>query len=177
MGNAMSKVSVVLGSTREGRLGERVATWVMQNAPQAELLDLKAINLPFYDEAKTPDDLGGKYSNSTAQLWHDKIVASDCLVFVTPEYNHSYPGVLKNAIDYMFSDWKGKRYLIISYSSGGWAGVRAAMQLRGLLDYIGLDCRGEINLPLADKLISPDGTMSDAKMTERLQKSLATLQA
>lgn len=177
MGNAMSKVSVVLGSTREGRLGERVANWVLQQAPGAELLDLKAINLPFYDEAKTPDDLNGNYSNPVAQQWHDKIVGTDCLVFVTPEYNHSYPGVLKNAIDYMFSAWKGKRYMIVSYSSGGWAGVRAAMQLRGLLDYIGLDCHGEINLPLADQLIAVDGTMSDPKLTDRLKKSLAALQA
>ncbi|MBI4407126.1 MAG: NAD(P)H-dependent oxidoreductase, partial [Candidatus Kerfeldbacteria bacterium] len=113
----MAKLSVILGSTREGRLGERVATWVMQQASQAELLDLKAINLPFYDEAKTPDNLNGKYSHPAAQLWRDKIVASDCLVFITPEYNHSYPGVLKNAIDYMFSDWKGKSYIIVSYST------------------------------------------------------------
>ncbi len=175
----MAKLSIILGSTREGRLGERVATWVMQQAtqlnPDTELLDLKEMHLQFYDEAKTPDELKGKYSNSTAQLWHDKIVASDCLVFVTPEYNHSYPGVLKNAIDYMFSDWKGKSYLLISYSQGGYAGVRAAMQLRGLLDYIGLDCRGEINLPQVDQLIAADGIMSDEKLTARLNKSLEVL--
>lgn len=171
----MKTIGIILGSTREGRLGERVAKWVLQQAPQAELLDLKVLNLPFYNEAKTPDDLGGRYTHPAAQLWHDKIVASDCLVFVTPEYNHSYPATLKNAIDHMFSVWKGKRYLIISYSSGGWAGVRAAMQLRGLLDYVGLECKGEINLPNVDQLIASDGTMSDVKMTERLQKQIQTL--
>lgn len=171
----MAKLSIILGSTREGRLGERVANWVLQQAPGAGLLDLKAINLPFYDEAKTPDDLNGKYSNPAAQQWHDKIVATDCLVFVTPEYNHSYPGVLKNAIDYMFSDWKGKPYLLVSYSMGAYGGVRAAMQLRGLLDYIGLDCQGEINIPLVDKTFSADGVSSDEKLTSRLQKLLNSL--
>lgn len=171
----MKQIGIILGSTRPERLGERVANWVLQQAPEAELLDLRTINLPFYDEAKTPDDLNGKYSNPAAQQWHDKIVATDCLVFVTPEYNHSYPATLKNAIDYMFSAWKGKRYLIVSYSSGGWAGVRAAMQLRGLLDYIGLDCQGEINIPLVDKTFSADGVSSDEKLTSRLQKLLNNL--
>ncbi|MBI4407418.1 MAG: hypothetical protein HY565_02880, partial [Candidatus Kerfeldbacteria bacterium] len=76
---------------------------------------------------------------------------------------------------YMFSDWKGKRYLIVSYSNGGYAGVRAAMQLRGLLDYIGLDCHGEVNLPQVDQLITAEGIMSDEKLTSRLQKLLNNL--
>lgn len=165
---SMATLSVILGSVREGRNGERVAKWVMQHVPQAELLDLKEFNLPLYNEAKTPDNLAGKYSHPQAQLWHDKVVASDRFIFITPEYNHSYPASIKNAVDYMFSAWKGKRYAIVSYSDGSWGGVRAAMQLRGLLDYIGLECKGEINIPLVDKVLTPDGQMSDEKFTRRL---------
>lgn len=168
----MAQLSVILGSTRQQRMGARVATWIMQHAPDAELLDLKVINLPFYDEAKTPDELQGNYADPAAQLWHDKIVATQQLIFVTPEYNHNYPGVLKNAIDYMFSDWKGKPYIIVSYSVGPYGGVRAAMQLRGLLDYIGLECQGELNIPAVGKTFSPEGVTSDEKLTSHLQKLL-----
>ena len=164
----MAKLSVILGSVRQQRMGDRVAKWVMEYAPQVELLDLKVIDLPFYDEAKTPDELQGTYHHPQAQLWHDKIVASDQLIFITPEYNHSYPAVMKNAIDYMFNDWKGKSYIIVSYSTGPSGGMRSAMQLRGLLDYIGLDCKGELNIPFVDKGI-------DAKLTSRLEKLISTL--
>ena len=173
----MAKLSVILGSTRQQRLGKRVASWVMQAAEpmlpnQVELIDLRDLALPWYDEPKTPDELKGKYHHPAAQLWYEKIVATEKLIFITPEYNHSYPGVLKNAIDYMFSDWKGKPYLIVSYSMGGYGGVRAAMQLRGLLDYMGLDCQGELNIPLVDKTFSADGVTNDKELTHRLQKLL-----
>lgn len=65
--------------------------------------------------------------------------------------------------------------VIISYSDGSWGGVRAAMQLRGLLDYIGLECQGEINIPLVDKTFSVDGVSSDEKLTSHLQKLLNDL--
>lgn len=173
------KLAIILGSTRQGRLGARIATWVMQTASamnaDTELLDLKEIQLPFYDEPKTPDDLGGKYSHPAAQLWHDKIKAADRIIFITPEYNHSYPGVLKNAVDHLAGVWKNKPYLIVSYSAGAWAGVRAAMQLRALLDYMGLTCRGELNLPQADQHITPDGVLTDQTLAARLQKLLANL--
>ncbi|HBY73404.1 MAG TPA: NADPH-dependent FMN reductase [Candidatus Kerfeldbacteria bacterium] len=171
----MAKLSVILGSTREQRMGERVATWVMHYVSTAELLDLKVIDLPLYNEPKTPDELAGKYSSPVAQKWRDKIMATDKIIFVTPEYNHSYPAALKNAIDYMFNDWKGKSYIIVSYSTGAYGGVRGAMQLRGLLDYIGLDCKGEINIPLVDQVLTADGVMSDKKLTSRLEKLVNTL--
>lgn len=161
----MPKLAVILGSTRQNRQGEAVAHWVIQSAPTAALVDLRELNLPFYNESKLPGELGGVYSDPAGQRWHDTVVATDQFVFVTPEYNHSYPGVLKNAIDYMFDDWKGKQYIIVSYSTGPYGGVRGAMQLRGLLDYIGLDCKGELNIPLVDKGI-------DEKLTPRLQKLL-----
>lgn len=170
----MAKLGVILGSTRQQRLGERIAQWVLQQVQvhtnDVALLDLKTVNLPFYDEPKSPDALAGRYSHPTAQAWHDTIAATQQLIFVTPEYNHSYPGVLKNAIDYIPSTtWAGKPYVIVSYSIGAFGGVRAAMQMRGLLDYLGLDCQGELNIPLADK------ATKDTLPTDRLQKLLITL--
>lgn len=176
----MKKIHFILGSTRQQRFGETVAQWLLQEAKQVagvatELLDLRTVGLPFFDEPKPPTVLHGVYSNPVAQRWSDTIRASDGFVFVTPEYNHSYPGVLKNAVDYLFDEWQKKPYVIVSYSPGPIGGARAAAQLRGLLDYIGLDCRGEMNLTFAAKHFDEAGKLTETTWSERAQKLLQSL--
>lgn len=169
----MQRIGVILGSTRQNRFGEQVAHWVMSQLPntperQFELLDLRDFNLPFYDEPQSPDTLGGKYSSAIAQRWHDTVAATDAFIFVTPEYNHTYPAVLKNAIDYLYEPWHGKPYSIVCYSPGAIGGARAADQLRNLLNYIGLHSCGEIDLCHAKKQFA-DGGQPEASIAVRLQ--------
>ncbi len=132
----MMKIGIILGSTRTGRLGESVATWVHERArdrpgAEYELVDLADHPLPHL-EAATPASRSRAYPSEQTAIWSSRIRAFDGHVFVTPEYNHSIPGVLKNAIDHLYPEWNNKAAGIVSY--GGWsAGTRAAEQLRLIL--------------------------------------------
>ena len=127
----MTKIAVILGSTRPGRNGEAVAKWVVEQsaartAATYELVDLKDFPLPHLDEAVPPSM--GQYANDHTKRWAAKIAEFDGYVFVTPEYNHSTSGVLKNAIDYLFAEWNNKAAGFVSYGSVG--GARAVEHLR-----------------------------------------------
>ena len=140
-----------------------------------KLLDLKEFNLPFFDEPKPPSALGGVYSSPEATQWAEAVKGCDALVLCTPEYNHSYPAVLKNAIDYLYAEWHGKPYTIVSYSGGPIGGARCATRLRGLLDYMGLQCHGEVNIPFATKVIDGHGQLLDTAWSERMHTILNKL--
>ena len=125
------KIAVILGSTRPGRNGRAVAEWVLERAksrPDAdyELIDLLDYPLPHLDEPIPPSR--GHYTGDHTKDWAATIAAYDGYVFVTPEYNHSIPGVLKNAIDYIYAEWNNKAAGFVSYGTVG--GVRAVEQDR-----------------------------------------------
>src|SRR5690242_7427752 len=129
----MPRIAVILGSTRPGRRGEQVARWVMDRARQRtdaefELIDLIDHPLPHLDEPLPPNM--GHYQNPHTQDWAATIGRYDGFVFVTPEYNHSTSGVLKNAIDYLYAEWNNKAAGFVSYGSLG--GTRAIEHLRGI---------------------------------------------
>jgi NAD(P)H-dependent FMN reductase len=127
----MIKIGIILGSTRPGRRGEVVAKWVLEVAtrrPDAdfELIDLLDYPLPHLDEPMPPSM--GQYQNQHTKDWAATIAQFDGFIFVTPEYNHSTSGVLKNAIDYLYAEWNNKAMGIVSYGVVG--GARAAEHLR-----------------------------------------------
>jgi NAD(P)H-dependent FMN reductase len=131
----MSKIAVIVGSTRPGRLGDSVAEWVAMVAVQErpadrfEIVDLADFSLPLLDEPRPA--ILGQYGKQHTVRWAETIADYDGFVFVTPEYNHSIPGVLKNALDFLHSEWNNKAAGIVSYGSHG--GVRAAENLRLIL--------------------------------------------
>jgi NAD(P)H-dependent FMN reductase len=125
------KIAIILGSTRPGRNGKAVADWVVEKAATRaaatyELVDLADYPLPHIDEAMPPSM--GQYAGEHTKAWAAKIGAYDGFVFVTPEYNHSTSGVLKNAIDYLYGEWNNKAAAFVSYGSLG--GARAIEHLR-----------------------------------------------
>jgi NAD(P)H-dependent FMN reductase len=127
----MTRIGVIVGSTRPGRNGAKVARWVMDVAGQRgdaefELIDLADHPLPHLDEPLPASR--GQYQNSHTQQWSATIAQYDGFIIVTPEYNHSISGVLKNAIDYLEAEWHNKALGIVSYGAAG--GVRAAEHLR-----------------------------------------------
>jgi NAD(P)H-dependent FMN reductase len=127
----MLKIAVIIGSTRPGRVGESVATWVYEVAKERseaefELVDVKDFDLPLLDEPAPPSM--GQYSKEHTKTWAAKIDSFDGYVFVTPEYNHSTSGALKNAIDFLFREWNNKAAGFVGY--GGAGGVRAVEHLR-----------------------------------------------
>jgi NAD(P)H-dependent FMN reductase len=90
------------------------------------VVDLRDYPLPHLDEPLPPSL--GQYQNDHTKQWADKIASFDGFVIVTPEYNHSTSGVLKNAIDYLYAEWNNKAVGFVSYGAAG--GARAAEHLR-----------------------------------------------
>ncbi|MFI5891141.1 NADPH-dependent FMN reductase [Actinoplanes sp. NPDC051513] len=127
----MTKIAVIVGSVRPGRYGRRVADWVLAQAvPRGdadfEIVDLADYPLPHLDEPIPAS--GGQYANEHTKAWSQAIDGFDGFVFVTPEYNHSTSGVLKNAIDYLYAEWNNKAAGFVSYGVVG--GARAVEHLR-----------------------------------------------
>ena len=127
----MTRIGIIIGSTRPNRNGEQVARWVHGIAAQRddadfELVDLRDYPLPHLDEPLPPSL--GRYHNDHTKEWAVIIDSFDGFVFVTPEYNHSTSGVLKNAIDYLYAEWNNKAAGFVSYGAVG--GARAAEHLR-----------------------------------------------
>jgi NAD(P)H-dependent FMN reductase len=127
----MLRVAIIIGSTRPGRKGETVAKWAYEIAKKRsdaefELVDIKDFNLPLLDEPMPPSM--GQYTQKHTKTWSAKISSFDAFVFVTPEYNHATSGALKNAIDFLYSEWVNKAAGFIAY--GGLSGARAVENLR-----------------------------------------------
>src|SRR6059036_2032346 len=103
-------IKTILGTTRPNRFGDKPARWVNDLAAartgvDAELLDLRDYPLPFFEEPTSPARFEGKYPNEVAGRWARKIGEADAFIIVAPEYNHGYPAVLKNALDWAYAEW------------------------------------------------------------------------
>ena len=104
-------IGIVIGSTRQGRFSERAAAWFHKiAAPRTdlsfEIIDLRDYPMPFFDEPASPAWMTPK--DKAAERWAAKLAELDGFVFVTPEYNHGYSAVLKNALDYAFQQFNRK---------------------------------------------------------------------
>lgn len=155
----MVNVLVILGSVRRGRMSERVATFVMNRLAatpdvQAELVDLAVLDLPIMEERL------GKIEPAppgVAELGA-KIQAADALIIVSPEYNHGYPGVLKNALDYFYAQYRRTPVALVTVSSGGHGGVNAWAQLVTVLTQMGaIVLPATVAVSYVDKSFSPEG--------------------
>jgi NAD(P)H-dependent FMN reductase len=130
----MVKTAIILGSTRPSRVGKTVADWVETVAKKREdcefsLIDLQEIGLPLLDEGLPP--ILGQYTQQHTKDWSRTVAGFDAFVFVTPEYNHSMPASLKNAIDFLHAEWNNKAAGFVSYGVAG--GIRAVEHLRLVL--------------------------------------------
>lgn len=146
----MVKIGIITGSTRPTRIGRKVAEWVYRTARaqlnvNVELIDIADYNLPMFDEFLPP--ILGEYQHEHTKVWANKIASFDGFVFVTPEYNHSIPGALKNAIDFIYGEWKNKAAGFVSYGPTG--GIRAVEHLRLILSEIQIaHVRAQVSLSL-----------------------------
>jgi NAD(P)H-dependent FMN reductase len=146
----MTRIGIIIGSTRPGRNGEAVARWVHDVAAQRtdaefELVDLLDYKLPHLDEAYPPSL--GQYTEPHTLEWAKTIASFDGFVMVTPEYNHSTSGALKNAIDFLYAEWNNKAVGFVSYGSVG--GTRAVEHLRLIAAELQMaDVRSQVALSL-----------------------------
>jgi NAD(P)H-dependent FMN reductase len=146
----MLQIAIIIGSTRPGRKGEVVARWVHEIAAKRtdasfEVVDIAAFDLPLLDEPLPP--MMNQYSKPHTRAWAAKIATFDAFVFVTPEYNHSTSGALKNAIDFLYREWNDKAAGFVGYGSVG--GTRAVEQLRLVMGEIKVaDVRAQVALSM-----------------------------
>ena len=171
------KVLVILGSVRTGRMSERVASFVMQRLAtvegvSAELADLGAIDLPIMEErlGRIEPPPPGLAALGTA------IAGADALVIVTPEYNHGYPGVLKNALDYFLPQFKRKPVALVTVSAGGHGGVNAWAQLVTVLVFMGAIVLPQtVAVSKVQDAFGPDGAALEPAYEKRVDGMLAEL--
>ena len=150
----MTIISVIVGSTRQGRFSEKPSQWIFEHLRkrkeiEARLLDLRDFPMPFFDQAVPPSMPGRPpYPNEVVQKWTAQIGASDGFVFVTPEYNYGTSAVLKNAIDWVYPEWNRKAAAFVSYGSA--MGARAVQQLRETAIEVQMaPIRSSVPLPVA----------------------------
>lgn len=134
----MLKLFVIIASTREGRSADLVAPWVIDTARSfgtfdVEVIDLRDWELPMFAEhmGTIGDFSDPTYSDPIVRAWNAKMKTADAYLFITPEYNHAVPGVLKNAIDNVFVSFalRNKPMGVVGYSGGIAGGVRAIENL------------------------------------------------
>jgi len=135
----MTKIAVIIGSTRQGRQTDKLAKWAAKEVAakaDVEVLDLRDFPLPFIDEAISPRYNPDRQPEPETKKWLDAVAAFDGYVIVTPEYNRSMSGVLKNAIDLVAHEMDDKPVALIAHGSTG--GAQAVASLRMALPGIGV---------------------------------------
>lgn len=170
----MTRVAIIVGSTRPGRRGGTVAEWVYDLASKRddaefEIVDLADYPLPHLDEPMPPSM--GNYSNQHTIDWSAKIASFDAYVFVTPEYNHSTSGALKNAIDYLYAEWNNKAAGFVSYG-GGAMGTRAVEHLRLIMGELQI---ADVRAQVAISLLTDFENFTVFTPGERHEQALATM--
>lgn len=172
------KILIIVGSTRPGRTTLRMARWIEKQARQRvgldlELIDLADYPLPALDEPVSPRFNQNRRPNPEARRWMAKIAEGDGYIFVTPEYNHSIPGVLKNALDYLTWEMIKKPATVAAHGTVG--GARATMHLKEILS----ESRAaiiptQLALPQMSDKINEAGELDDA-VARQLYGPLTTL--
>jgi len=134
----MLNLKILVGSTRPGRSADLVLPWVLARARSHGAFDVEVIDLrdwplpPFQEHAGSIGDINDPtYSDPIVRRWNQKMREADALLVVTPEYLHSIPGTLKNALDSVFVSFalRNKPLAVVGYSIGIAAGVRAVEHL------------------------------------------------
>jgi NAD(P)H-dependent FMN reductase len=157
----MPRLQIITASTRTGRKGPAIAGWVQRLAEEhgafdVELVDLAEVGLPLFDEPNHPRLQ--QYVHQHTKDWSTTVARADAFVFVTPEYNHSFPASLKNALDHLVREWGDKPAGIVSYG-GVSAGLRAATALKPVLLALRmLPVVEAVSIPLFTQFLTDDGS-------------------
>lgn len=145
-------VAVIMGSVRQNRFCDKPAAWIhrelqKRDGIEATLIDLREHPLPFFDRPVSPAmSKPGDYGDERANAWAKVIANADAYVLVSPEYNHSTSGVLKNALDTVYHEWNNKAVGFVSYGSVG--GARAVEHLRLIAAELQMaSVRGAVYIP------------------------------
>lgn len=165
------QLALIIASTREGRFGPTIAQWFAGEVEEADAFNLDIIDLALIEVPTQPFA-----ASEAAVRLRERIAAADAIVIVTPEYNHSFPGTLKNAIDVARNEWFAKPIAFVSY--GGMAGgLRAVEHLRLVFAELhAVTIRETVSFHNAHKAFRADGNRHDKRASQeaaaRMQRQL-----
>jgi NAD(P)H-dependent FMN reductase len=176
----MFRLNVIISSTRPGRVGDQVGTWFVQLARahggfDVHVIDLAELDLPLLNEP-VPAVEGEPYRHEHTRRWSEITDAADAFVIVTPEYNQGYPASIKNALDYLYAEWRDKPVGFVSYgmTSGG---MRAVQQLKSVVSAVGLvPVIESVVVHLRETLDAHGKLVPSARMVAAAKETLAELQ-
>jgi NAD(P)H-dependent FMN reductase len=180
----LMKLQVIVGSTRPARAADKVVRWVtgqaLHEAFDTEVIDLRDWPLPMFGEhaGSIGDPNDPSYSDPAVRKWNRKIAEADAYLVITPEYNHSVPGELKNAIDSVFISFafRNKPMAMVGYSGGIGGGIRAIEHLTQIaVEVEAAPLRSTVILPFVDKAFTEDGEPADTATEVSLQILLEDL--
>jgi NAD(P)H-dependent FMN reductase len=172
---SMPNLSVLISSTRPGRAGVPIAEWFATRARahgtfDVEVIDLAEVGLPFMDEPHHPRLR--RYVHDHTKAWSARVDAADAFVFVTAEYNAGFPAPLKNAIDYLHTEWQHKPVAFVSYG-GISAGTRAVQMLKQVVTTLRMVPLVEaVNIPFHPQFIDEDGLVQGNDVMEQAAQAL-----
>lgn len=158
----MTSIGIITASARPNAVSSQVAGWVAEAVGdrfEIDRIDLARIALPAYDEAFPPRS-GNAKTTEHGISWSQRIDALDAVVIVTPEYNYSYPGILKNAVDYLVTEWAELPTVLVGTSWGG--GEKVLGKLEELMGAVGADVIESVGLAFGQD-VSPEGELSVAE--------------
>lgn len=167
----MSKtITIVTGSARPNSLGTKILPLVKAELEKSkdvtvQVADLKELNMPFVDSEVIPAAEGYEPSHDTVKKWQEIVQSSDGFVFLVPQYNNQISAIQKNAVDWLYDDWKDKTVSFVGYS---WGGSEAVIEMMDKL----MVKVGAKPLPTSAKLffkkdIDLDGSLLDEKLVEK----------
>ncbi len=174
-------IVVVLGSVREGRRSEAPAKLVLKKVQSlgfnCQLVDFKELPLPFYNAPTVPVVyFKTGYPNENAQKWSNIAREADAFIIVSAEYNHGYPAVLKNALDWLYLEFEKKPFGLVGVSDGTTAGARMIENLRPVIqNYNAMSIRETVMIGPVQKYFSDDGQLLDESINKRIDGLLASL--
>lgn len=160
------KIQVIVGSTRPARATLGVARWVAEQVgvqspeSQVELVDLADYPMPFFNEPASPQFNPSRQPEPVVKAWLDKVAQADAYVVVTPEYNRSFPAVLKNALDFLDFQFAEKPVALVAHGSTG--GAHAVVHLRSALAGV-----QAITMPAATYIVGMGGNLFAADGTPK----------
>lgn len=169
------KLTIVLTSTRPGRVGKTVADWFHDYAKanpagfEVGFADLEDVNLPLLDEPNHP--AMKKYEHEHTKRWSEIVDNSDAFIFVLPEYNYTAPPSFVNAVDYLYREWNYKPAGFVSYGgvSGGIRSTETAKHLLSTVEMVPV--KQQVMIPMvADHLV--DGVFKPTEIHERSAKTM-----
>ncbi|HET7360372.1 MAG TPA: NAD(P)H-dependent oxidoreductase [Salinimicrobium sp.] len=165
----MYNLKVIIASTRPGRKGPLVADWFLNILKEhrefgVEVLDLKEIGLPFLDEPNHPRLK--QYTKEHTKKWSKTIDSGDAFVVVTPEYNYGFPATIKNALDFLYQEWRYKPMAFVSYG-GLSGGIRAVQMLKQVVTTLNMvPVTQAVNIPFFSNHIK-EGKFEGNEMLEK----------